>query len=64
MKSQHNLMLLSITNHSEVTQTFKKTINIKIRRETKVQYEYCTMISLSLTDRLLITQFITEKKAM
>ena len=62
-KSQHNLTLLSTTNHSEVTQTSKKTVNIKTRRETKVQHEYYTTTSLSLTDRLLITHSIAEKKA-
>ena len=55
-------MLLLIINHSEVTQTLKKTVNIKIRREIKVWYECYTMISFSLTDRLLVTHYITEKK--
>ena len=64
MKSQHNLTLLLITNYSEVTQTLKKITNIKMRRETKVWYECHTMTSLSLTDRLLITHLIAEKKAM
>ena len=36
MKSQHNLTLLLIINYSEVTQTSKKTVNIKTKRETKV----------------------------
>ena len=62
-KSQHNLTLLSTMNHSEVTQTSKKTANIKMRRETKVWHECHTMTSLSPTDRLLITHLIAEKKA-
>ena len=62
MRSQLSLTLLLIMNYSEVTQTLKKTVNIKITIEIKVQHKHHIVISYSLINRVFITYFtVTEK---
>ena len=62
-------MLLLIMNYSEVAQTSKKTVNIKVTIETKVQHKCCTttsliMTSLLLNNRLLIIYSIAEEETI
>ena len=69
MRFQLSLTLLLIMNHSEVTQTSRRTVNTKLKIEIKVQHKCCTttsliMISLSLNNRLLITYSITERETI
>ena len=69
MRFQLNLTLLLIMNHSEVTQTSKRTVNTKVTIETKVQHEHCIMtnlimISLLLNNKLCIIYSITEEKTI
>ena len=69
MRSQLSLTLLLIMNHSEVTQTSRRTVNTKLTIETKVQHKHCTttsliMTSLLLNNRLLIIYSITERETI
>ena len=67
MRFQLSLTLLLIMNHSEVTQTSRRTVNTKLTIEIKVQHKYCTttsliMINLLLNNKLLVTYFIVKEE--
>ena len=69
MRSQLSLTLLLIMNHFRVTQTSRRTVNIKVTIETKVWHKHHTMISLIMTslllnNRLLIIYSIAEEKTI
>ena len=69
MRFQLSLMLLLIMNYSEVAQTSRRTVNTKLKIETKVQHKCCTMISfimtsLLLNNRLLIIYSIVKRETI
>ena len=69
MRSQLSLTLLLIINHFKVTQTSRRTVNIKVTIEIKVQHKHYTttnliMISHLLNNRLCTIYFITEEKTI
>ena len=56
-------------NHFEVAQTSKRTVNIKVTIEIKVQHKHCTttnliIISCFLNNRLHITYSIMKEKTI
>ena len=69
IRSQLSLTLLLIMNHFRVTQTSRRTVNIKVTIETKVWHKHHTMTSLimtslSLNNRLLIIYSIAERETI
>ena len=46
-------------NHSEVTQTLRRTVNTKLTIEIKVQHKCCTITSFIMTSLLLNNRLLT-----